>query len=46
MTELSDGLVHGYRLGTGKLEDALTWADVEAWRPEQGLLWIHLDADH
>jgi zinc transporter len=46
MTELSDGLVHGYRLGSGKLEDALTWADVEAWRPEQGLLWIHLDADH
>ena len=25
---------------------ALTWADVDVWRPEQGLLWIHLDADH
>jgi zinc transporter len=24
----------------------LPWADVEAWQPEQGLLWIHLDADH
>ena len=46
MTELSDGLVHGYRLGSGKLEDALSWGDVEAWRPDQGLLWIHLDADH
>jgi len=46
MTEKSNGLVHGHRLGSGKLEDALTWSDVEAWRPEQGLLWIHLDADH
>ena len=46
MSELSNGLVYGYRLGSGKLEDALTWADVDAWRPEQGLLWIHLDADH
>lgn len=46
MNEVSNGLVYGYRLGSGKLERALTWADVDAWRPEQGLLWIHLDADH
>ncbi len=46
MNEVSNGLVYGYRLGSGKLENALTWADVDAWRPEQGLLWIHLDADH
>ena len=46
MSEVSNGLVYGYRLGSGKLENALTWADVDAWRPEQGLLWIHLDADH
>ena len=46
MNEVSNGLVYGYRLGSGKLEHALTWADVDAWRPEQGLLWIHLDADH
>jgi zinc transporter len=46
MAEVSNGLVYGYRLGSGKLEHAMTWADVDAWRPEQGLLWIHLDADH
>jgi len=46
MNEVSNGLVYGYRLGSGKLEHALTWADVDAWRPELGLLWIHLDADH
>lgn len=46
MTDGSNGLIYSYRLGSGKLEDALTWADVEAWRTEQGLLWIHLDADH
>ena len=37
MSEVSNGLVYGYRLGSGKLENALTWADVDAWRPEQGL---------
>ena len=46
MNNASDGLVYGHRLGSGKLEDSLTWADVEVWRPEQGLLWIHLDASH
>lgn len=46
MTEESNGLVYGYRLGSGKLENTLTWADIDAWRPENGLLWIHLDADH
>ena len=46
MTDGSNGLVYGYRLGSGKLEDALTWEEVEAWRPEHGLLWIHLDANH
>jgi zinc transporter len=23
---------------------ALTWADVDAWQPQAGVLWIHLDA--
>ncbi len=40
----ASGLVYGHRLGSGTLEAVRTWADVEAWRPEQGLLWIHLDA--
>jgi zinc transporter len=46
MNAVSNGLIYGCRLGTGKPGNALTWADVDAWRPEQGLLWIHLDADH
>ena len=46
MSEVPNGLVYGYRLGSGQLGNALTWADVDAWRPENGLLWIHLDADH
>lgn len=43
MTSGSDGLVYAHLIGGGTHKDLLTWADVEAWQPAQGLLWIHLD---
>ena len=37
------GLVHAYLLdGVGGARPA-SWADVRAWQPESGALWIHLD---
>ena len=46
MNNAAEGLVYAHRLGTGKSESLLTWADVEAWQPDNGLLWIHLDASN
>jgi zinc transporter len=31
--------------GAGGCRD-LGWAEVEAWRPEDGVLWVHLERDH
>jgi zinc transporter len=31
--------------GAGGARD-LDWADVEAWKPEDGVLWVHLERDH
>jgi zinc transporter len=44
VNEKSEGLVYAHLLGSGPQEEMLTWADVDRWRPGQGLLWIHLDA--
>lgn len=46
MNNVSDGLVYGHRITPGKSDAMLTWADVESWQPDQGLLWIHLDASN
>ena len=40
----ADGLVYAHLLGNHIQQQILTWDDVNAWRPGQGLLWIHLDA--
>jgi zinc transporter len=38
-----DGLIFARLLDGHGGARALDWAGVEAWRPEQGLLWVHLD---
>lgn len=44
MRDGTEGLVYAHRIGGEALSHELTWADVAAWQPGQGLLWIHLDA--
>ncbi|WP_077406086.1 zinc transporter ZntB [Microbulbifer agarilyticus] len=40
---MNDGLIHGYLLdGKGGARN-LAWAEIEAWEPGQGCLWVHLD---
>nr|WP_010130973.1 zinc transporter ZntB [Microbulbifer agarilyticus] len=40
---MNNGLIHGYLLdGEGGARN-LTWAEIEAWEPAQGCLWVHLD---
>jgi zinc transporter len=41
-----DALVYAYvldRKGAGK---AIEWSDVDTWKPDQGLLWLHLDSQN
>ncbi|BBO71862.1 zinc transporter ZntB [Desulfosarcina alkanivorans] len=44
MAEVSSGLVYAHRITGDRRTSALAWADIDAWQPEQGLLWVHLDA--
>lgn len=44
MNTEDEGLVYAHLLNGENPEKTLTWDDVDGWRPEQGLLWIHLDA--
>ena len=37
-------LVCAYLLDGNGGGEALDWAAIDAWKPEQGLLWIHLDS--
>jgi zinc transporter len=39
-----DALVCAYLLDGKGGGDALDWTEIDAWKPEQGLLWIHLDS--
>ncbi|MBY6191542.1 zinc transporter ZntB [Microbulbifer agarilyticus] len=40
---MNNGLIHAYLLdGKGGARN-LTWAEVDAWKPAQGSLWVHLD---
>lgn len=44
MSADTDGLVYVHRIAGRHPSPALTWNDVNRWRPDQGVLWIHLDA--
>ncbi len=44
--DTKNGLVQAYVLDGEGGGRSLGWADLEAWKPERGLLWIHLDRMH
>jgi zinc transporter len=46
MNDISPGLVYAHIIDTNAGREVHTWDEVAAWRPEQGVLWIHLDADN
>jgi len=43
---VDEGLVRAYLLDGAGGGTTLTWEGVRAWRPEQGLLWLHVDLDN
>ena len=44
MIDTSSGLVYAHRIAGGGHQTLSTWAEVTAWQPDQGILWVHLDA--
>jgi zinc transporter len=45
-TTNSDGLIHALRLDGSGGARRLSWADLSAWSPDAGILWVHLDYSH
>ena len=41
---MNDGLIHAFVISVASGVRRLEWDEVHAWSPEQGLLWVHLDA--
>ncbi|MGD9310434.1 MAG: zinc transporter ZntB [Desulfosarcina sp.] len=46
MKHPSEGLVFAHAIGAEQAAGQLNWNDVNTWQPDQGVLWIHLDADN
>ena len=44
MNDLSQGLVYAHQIGRDRHRTLDGWADVDARQPDQGVLWVHLDA--
>mgnify|MGYP000153256071 CR=1 FL=1 len=40
---MSDGLIHGLLLDGKGGAKSLTWPEINAWNPDKGELWVHLD---
>lgn len=45
MTELMDGLIHAFILDGKGGGVRVGWHEIDAWSPDQGVLWVHLDVD-
>ncbi|MCH9672109.1 MAG: zinc transporter ZntB [Gammaproteobacteria bacterium] len=45
MSDAGNGLICAYLRTPNGIWNEAHWVDIENWRPEQGLLWVHLDAD-
>ena len=45
MENNSDGLVYAHCIGKNGSQTLSNWADIDAWRADQGFLWVHLDAN-
>lgn len=46
MNDASKGLAYAHRITGDHPKTQLTWDDVNTWKPDQGVLWVHLDADN
>jgi len=46
MNDASSGLVYAHIIAPDGGREVRTWDEVRAWQPEQGILWVHLDADN
>jgi zinc transporter len=46
MNDLSKGLVYAHRISSENHRTLASWADVDAWHSEPGVLWVHLDAEN
>jgi zinc transporter len=46
MTNASSGMVYAHCFSHDRSEPITTWAEVDDWQPDQGVLWIHLDAEN
>jgi zinc transporter len=44
--DVSNGLTYGHLLDKHLQDIKMTWEDVDDWNPDQGILWIHLDANN
>ena len=44
MKDPSKGLIYAYELNQKGQGRPLAWEDIATWRPESGVLWLHLDA--
>jgi zinc transporter len=44
MFDASEGLVYAHYISGDRDKTQLTWREVNAWQPNQGVLWVHLDA--
>ena len=42
---MTDGLIHALLITESGKPQALDWNTVRTWKPEHGLLWLHLDAN-
>jgi len=41
---MSEGLVHAFLIGESGKPRTLDWNGIRAWKPELGMMWVHLDA--
>lgn len=41
---MGEALVHAFQFDADGRSRAVGWEEIRAWRPEQGRLWVHLDA--
>jgi zinc transporter len=46
MNDASEGLVYAHLIAGDHPKEVLTWDAVNAWQPDQGVLWVHLAADN
>lgn len=46
MNDASAGLVYAHMIASDGGREIPDWATVRRWQPDQGILWVHLDAEN